>query len=284
MSADRSTYLGGPDVAAIVGAHPWRSAYQVWAEKTGRVQRPDLSDDERVLWGVLLEPVIAEELGRRIGATLTPGAFVAHPTAPFLAGHPDYFASLDGGTAVVEIKTTGAWFERDWAEGAPLLPRVQATYYAALSGATHILPAGLIGGQKLRWVIEPVKHLLASRLLDTAAEWWQRHVVADTPPDVDGSDSTRETLRALWPADDGESVALPADAMEWDGELVALKGQRKSIEERIAHYEARLIDALGPAAKGVLPDGTFYSYRTQKRDGYTVQPTEFRVLRRGTRK
>ena len=34
---DRRKGIGGSDVAAIMGLNKWKSAYQIWLEKTGQV-------------------------------------------------------------------------------------------------------------------------------------------------------------------------------------------------------------------------------------------------------
>jgi predicted phage-related endonuclease len=39
-TVDHSTYLGGSDIASIVGLSPWGSALDVWARKTGRATFP----------------------------------------------------------------------------------------------------------------------------------------------------------------------------------------------------------------------------------------------------
>ena len=47
--------ITGTDVAAILGIHKYRSALDVWGEKTGRLPAPDLGDSEAVYWGIRLE-------------------------------------------------------------------------------------------------------------------------------------------------------------------------------------------------------------------------------------
>ena len=35
----RKAGIGGSEAAAIVGLNPWKSAFQLWMEKTGRLNR-----------------------------------------------------------------------------------------------------------------------------------------------------------------------------------------------------------------------------------------------------
>lgn len=36
---DRRTYIGSTDAPAIVGVHPYRTPWDVWADKTGAADR-----------------------------------------------------------------------------------------------------------------------------------------------------------------------------------------------------------------------------------------------------
>ena len=54
----RKKGIGGSDVAAIMGLSPWRTPAEVWFEKTGRVEPPDLSDKPYVQKGVELEAYV----------------------------------------------------------------------------------------------------------------------------------------------------------------------------------------------------------------------------------
>lgn len=43
--------IGGHDAAALFGANPYKSPLQVWGEKTGRIEKPDLSQNKAVQRG-----------------------------------------------------------------------------------------------------------------------------------------------------------------------------------------------------------------------------------------
>ena len=65
----RTQGIGGSDAGCIVGANPWKSARQLWMEKTGADKPDDISDKPAVKFGKL-----AEE----------------HVRALFLLDHPEY--------------------------------------------------------------------------------------------------------------------------------------------------------------------------------------------------
>ena len=51
--------IGGSDASIIVGLNRWKSPFQLWLEKTGKAEPEDLSDNEYVYWGKVLEEVVA---------------------------------------------------------------------------------------------------------------------------------------------------------------------------------------------------------------------------------
>lgn len=82
--AARRHGIGASEVSAILGLNPYRSCFEVWAQKmkqremydehakaTGQSTEPGWLDDsagsEAATWGVLLEPVVRTEVARRIG-------------------------------------------------------------------------------------------------------------------------------------------------------------------------------------------------------------------------
>lgn len=56
----RKKYIGASDAACIIGCNPWKSNVDLWEEKTGRKQSPDISDKPYVQFGIAAEPVIRE--------------------------------------------------------------------------------------------------------------------------------------------------------------------------------------------------------------------------------
>ncbi|GIV50913.1 MAG: hypothetical protein KatS3mg038_1434 [Candidatus Kapaibacterium sp.] len=73
---DRRSFLGASDAPAILGLSPWRTAYEVWAEKTGRID--SWSGNAATSAGQLLEPAVlawaSEELRRRHDLVVEPAA------------------------------------------------------------------------------------------------------------------------------------------------------------------------------------------------------------------
>ncbi len=115
--------------------------------------------------------------------------------------------------------------------------------------------------------------------MEKVDEFWRR-VQERRPPDADGSSATAEALRRLYPRDSGATVFLPAEAATWAEELETAKAAAKQAKALEDSAKNRIMAAIGDATFGTLPDGTRFSLKTQKREGYVVEAAEFRVLRR----
>lgn len=55
---ERATGLGASDSGSIIGVNPWKSNVELWREKTGLQEAPDISDKRAVQIGNESEPLI----------------------------------------------------------------------------------------------------------------------------------------------------------------------------------------------------------------------------------
>lgn len=108
---ERKKGIGGSDAATILGLNPYKTTIELWEEKTGRKDAPDISDKPYVKYGTQ-----AEDLLRQLFALDYPQYLVTHEENTIIKHpeHPFLFASLDGKLldvatgkeGILEIKTT----------------------------------------------------------------------------------------------------------------------------------------------------------------------------------
>ena len=288
----RTKGLGASDAAAAIGVSPWKTPYQLWAEKVGLVEAPDLSDREWIEWGHRLEPIIAKAYAERSGRTveLWPQyGLVLHKHHEWLCCTPDAVQCGDppaeiadrDSMGILQVKSTGAFLAKDWDNDPPVYYQVQLQHELEVTGCDWGTLAVLIGGQKLLWfdAVRNQKFILA--MMAAEDEFWIR-VMSKEPPEVDESPETRKILQQLHPQDNGESIALPPPAILWDEQLETTKRELKELESQKRLLENRLRAAIGDNTFGCLPDGTTYSYKTQTTNypPREASTATFRVLRR----
>jgi predicted phage-related endonuclease len=116
-------------------------------------------------------------------------------------------------------------------------------------------------------------------LLEKVEAFWGL-VQKRTPPEPDGSDSAKEALKSLYPRANGTTIQLPPESGEWSEQYQTVSAEVRELMKAKTEAANRLCAAIGDASFGISGDGSRWSYREQKRNGFTVQPSTTRVLRR----
>ena len=288
----RKTGIGGSDAAAVLGLNPWKSPYALWCEKTGKVEPDDLTDNEAVEWGNLLEEPVARmyaiATSRKVftptetGFLLGANGIMRHPEHHFMIGTPDRLFNLADADeiGVLEIKTTGAYHALDWADEPPTHYQIQLQHYLAITRLSLGSFAVLIGGQKFHWCDMPRNDRFIAHLIEREEQFWDC-VQRDVPPPVDASKSTAEALARLYatPDENAEPVIL-------DFEFAEKAERRRELSRIIKEAEAEKLGidnaikaALGESAFGYLPDGSGFSWKKQHKESYVIAASDYRVLR-----
>ncbi len=246
--AERRKGIGGSDVAAVMGLSPYRSPYQVWAEKVGAWEPPDISAVQAVEWGNRLEPVVkakyAEEhpqvLARRLNGILR------SRERPWAQASLDYECrDPDLGWGVLEIKTVGLRRAADWDEGVPLYYQTQVAHYLSVTGRSFADVAVLIGGQEYR------DYRLMRDEDDVAAVeaavdgFWLNHVLTNEPPDPWAGDGP--ALLASHPKGDSWLVVPDAECPAL-GRFRAAKAARDAADREYDAASCALKAEIGDAA------------------------------------
>lgn len=280
---ERRKSIGSSDAAAVLGVSPWSCALDVYASKVHGVS---LAMNDALEWGQRLEPAIAGAAIDRHGWTLSRCENVRHVEFGFLSATPDRI-NQDG--EIVEIKTTSrgdGWGDNDTAD-IPLHYWVQVQHQLAVVGSHRPVELAwvcvLIAGREYRRYRIPRDAEYLDVSLPTLQEFWGL-VESQTPPEPDWSDpNTAKAVLNLHRPIAGLEVELDADADALADEYEALGTQIKSLSQDRDIVKAKLVNLLGPAECGLLPD-RIVRRRETERAGYTVQPSQyvdFRILKRG---
>lgn len=279
----RRTGIGASDSPAILGLSPWKSAFQVWAEKRGDVDSEELDGNEPAEFGIRLEEPIAMAYADRSGrkVTMWPREKITrHGEYNWLTCTPDATQHDEiRGDGLVQVKTTSAFKASDWSDGPPLMYLVQCQQEMAVMNYGWSTLVVLIGGQKLRYFDIDRNQAFIDALIPKLQNFWEL-VQSGESPDVDSSMATAKILARLHPDDSGETIILPQEAADWTETIASCESQIKSLEEMVTGAKNNLKAALGDATFGVLPDGSMWSWKTQSVSGYVVKPRTQRVLRK----
>lgn len=247
---ERRHSIGGSDAAAILGLSKWSSPYTVWADKTGRLE--PRKDTEAMRTGRDLERYVAsrwcEATKHRVRR------------CNFLLRNPDYpwaHANVDrlvlGEDAGLECKTTASLNLKQFRE--TLFPEQyypQCVHYMAVTGAQRWYLAVLVYGRGFfHYQLDRDEDEISS-LMAAEKEFWER-VAQNVPPDVDGSDSTSDTLSSMYPhsvQDCRQLIGLDGDLQERD----RLKKQMKMLEKSVQRIDNTIKDQMGDCDRAVSGD------------------------------
>jgi putative phage-type endonuclease len=189
----RKTGIGGSEAAYILGVgysedkKPFRTAHDVWLEKTGRKEPEDLSGNSSVEWGNLLESAVARKYSKETGKKFKKcKETLRHPQFEWMLGNIDRF--IEGEDKILEIKT--ALFPgKNWGpSGSDIVPMpyiIQVQHYLAVTGFNHAdLAVFIRGDAKNPFRIYPIKRDddLINYMIEKLNIFWNEHVLKDMPP------------------------------------------------------------------------------------------------------
>ena len=262
---NRNSGIGGTDISVLLGLNPWKTPFQLWQEKTGRlIEEPVPEARERMYWGTVLEDVVARHYSDRMNVRVQRvNGTLRHPDSPIAIAHIDRavcagFGSrarwngrqVLGADRVLECKTAHAMaqYGADWGDpGTEAVPErywLQCQWYLGITGLPVADLAVLFGGQQFAIYTIPADSGLFSDLLNEAVGWWERHIVADLPPDPASEAEARQAWRSHVA---GKEQIVDIEVAEWVGELVEVKAEIKELKTQEQALRDRIVPAFGDA-------------------------------------
>lgn len=279
----RKNGIGGSDAATIMGCNPWSSPYALFLDKMGLAG--EQADNERMLWGRKLEPLVADHYAEVTGRSLVPGVeMLTHPERPHLFANTDRMISPcpeHSDKGVYEGKTTSAYNKDEWKDGrVPLYYQVQVQHYLYVNQATWGSLAVLVGGQEFVWQDVERNDRFLEAYLKKADEFWER-VQSNDPPPMEGHEAERRAITSIYPShEDGKTIELPGDAEDWRARMEEARIAEKDAEKEKKKYDTMIRGAMGDAMFGRLPDGSGFKLAVEHKKEHTRKASSSRVLRK----
>jgi len=243
---ERKNYLGGTDLSAIAGLNPYRTALDVYLDKTS----DDINEETNsaMRWGNLLEDVVAKAYSEDTGYFLKIADNpIYHSKYKFLAANIDRWAhdihpfkSEMSTKHILECKTAGFTKAKEWGEvGSDSIPEsylIQVTYYAAICDVPKVDIAVLIGGQDFRIYTYERNRELEEKLIKIACNFWHNHIEKRIPPKCV---STRDTFNLFPQSNYQEIVAEDNIIQKWE-ELKAAREEESRIQTTIEKLKVEI--------------------------------------------
>jgi putative phage-type endonuclease len=256
---NRATFLGGSDIGAILGVSKYRSAMDVWLEKTGR--RADTKDSFALRFGSFAESFIADEYALLTGEHLLEHSQgLIHPTYSFCVGHIDRFIVDQPNLPLfdkdkrlnvkklLECKTANFYSQNDWGEAGtdaiPLPYLCQCLWYLGITNLPEIDVALLLAGSDLRVYTITRDLELESAIFEKATFFWTEHVQKDIPPKPQ---SIADYQALFQKSNNGKSIEASPEAIALIKQLKALESQAQIDEEQMDAIKQALMQTMADA-------------------------------------
>lgn len=258
FSLDRTNYLGGSDIGAILGLSKYRTPLQVWMEKAGK--EVEKADSLPLRFGSFAEEFVAREYARATNFELLHDESLhIHPTHSFMGAHIDRFVfdAAFNSTAntgrklpnrILECKTANPFTANEWgdigSDQVPMSYLCQCIWYMAITNIERTDLAVLFGNSDFR-IYQIQKDLeLESLILEKATHFWNAYVLADIPPPAQ-NEADCQTLFAK--GDASKSAEANKATCELSTRLHLLNKEIKVREEEISSIKQSIMNQMGQA-------------------------------------
>ncbi|AAO06098.1 endonuclease [Salmonella enterica subsp. enterica serovar Anatum] len=237
-SMDRTKYLGGSDVAGILGISPWRTPLEVYLDKVQPRIKPVAPSKQKVFTrGQRMEPYVIDLLSEETGLEIIHrGNRYIHRDYGFIAAEIDAEAASGEN---IEIKTVSPFKAKEWGEvqtdAIPVHYTAQAMHGLMVTGKQVCVFGVLIGGDDFRiYRVERDEETIQA-ILEKEIAFWDR-VINLNPPEA----TTVSDISLMFEKDAGSSIEADGKALALFNDLRDMKSRYKSLGEEIAVSEEKL--------------------------------------------
>lgn len=291
---ERRGFIGGSDIAAIIGHSPWKDPFGLYLEKRGELD-PDPDESKAMRRGKILESAIAQMYREEHDADVTFPQRNAYITGP----EPWMRAQVDAWEAVptisageqerqtmipLEIKSASEYTRGKWGptgtDDAPVYYCTQLHWQMQLSGAPFGRIVALLGSDDLRVYTIQRDAQIDRFLMQAARDFWRRIETADPPPVLYEHANTGATLDRLFASPNATTIAQAPDGLRhWLHVYQDAAKHAADYERTRATAKAHMLHFMGNA--GVLDFGDVQYQRViRQRAAYTCEATSYIEFRK----
>ena len=249
FSVDRTKYIGGSDIGAILGLSKFKTPLEVWMEKTGKESKQ--MDSLPLRFGSFAEEFVAQEYTRSSGYCLVHDESIhIHPQYSYMSAHIDRFVLGEGSarppTRILECKTASPFHQEQWGEqGSDQVPMsylCQCIWYMAITQIEVTDLAVLFGNSDFR-IYTLMRDLdLEALVLKQASHFWNAYVLPDCAPPTQSEADCQLLFKQSIPAKTTEASSQTQDLVN---RLLELNQHLKTVEIQMSEMKQQLMNEMG---------------------------------------
>lgn len=286
LTPDRSKYIGGSDVGALLGVSPWMTPFQLYQKKIGALVEEITPAKQRIFdrghrWEPIVLEMLIDELRDRGHAVevLAVNERYVDPELSFLACELDAELLIDGEETNAEMKTANHFAANGWgeydSEDIPIYYAAQGMHGLMIKPRRRCVFAAVTGFDErpmVRFMDRDEETIAGIRSREI--EFWERIQSGNPPPAVDPED-----VKWLYQRDGGTAIEADNDVLEMCQALNDMKASAKAQEAQIEMLAARIKTFMGMNAVLLGPDGKpLATWKNNKDSRKTDWATAFNLL------
>jgi len=278
---DRATYLGGSDIASVLGVSPWQSAFMLYQKKIGDFSE-EVTPAKNKLFarGKRWEPIVVEMLidelhdrGHEV-EIIAQNQRYKDAEFDFLAAEIDLELLVDGEEVNAEAKTVNPFAAKFWGEqgtdNIPVYYAAQVMYGMMIKPRKRCIVAALTGfDDKPRIHFVERDDEIITGIRARALEFLNR-VQTRTPPEP----TTLEDVAFLYPRDAGNTLEADAEALAMYDDLKLLRGDLDGLEAEIEGLKTKLKLRMGDASALMFNGKPLVTWKSNK----DIQKTDWKAV------
>lgn len=247
---ERLNGVFGSEVSIILGINSYKSAIELWEEKTRRVS---VKEEETTYthFGNIMEPIIRKEFSKRYGLKVRMTHFILQSDEyPWMRANIDGIVTeSDGSKALFEAKTATEYSRDVWEKGVPEIYVSQIQHYLAVTGYLKAYVCAVVGGNTFYCHEVYRDEDYIQKLIQKELNFWNC-VVLDIPPEIDGAEATTKYLNQRYAVGEKKSVELSAESEKLAEEYLSVDEEIKRLNNEKAKLANGLKDLMKNCEKG----------------------------------
>jgi putative phage-type endonuclease len=276
--AERVKDVTSTEVSALFGLSPYLTEFELWHRKRS-AEVVEIADNERMKWGRRLESAIAAGAAEDNGWAIEPFDVYLRVPEARIGSSFDFKVSNDTGTGVLEIKNVDSLvFRNNWTVNddgtieAPEHIELQVQHQLEVCALPYAIIVALVGGNTQQVLVRQRDPEIGSQIRARVSEFWQS-VDAGEQPSADYTRDADYIIRQLRGTANPDKVVIADAGLD---ELVR-QYQHACREAEGAQtvkdaYKARILEAIGDAAKVKSAHGSISCGMTKDSPGTLITP------------
>lgn len=246
----RSKNINSTDISSLFGVNPYQTDFELW-HKLKNPKAHEIAESERMKWGNILEPVIANQAAQRLSLIAEPFKDYVY-IADYKIGSSFDFKTSDN--SLLEIKNVDArvfadqWIEDEDDLQAPPHIELQVQHQMLVSGIKRAYIAALVGGNTLKLITRDANTGIQRAILQKAAAFWAS-IEANNPPKIN-YEKDADFVMSLYDHAEPNKVIKPTALIDkLVSEYNELNAQVKALDTKKDEIKARLLEQIQDAEK-----------------------------------